>query len=76
MGILQEKPTQVSEEELKELSILFLIINNLDVFRKNIELISVNCVYPEDSVKALLYSSKDINFSKIKFQKFGLVFEY
>ena len=32
----------------------------------NIELISVNCVYPEDSVKALLYSSKDINFAKIK----------
>ena len=29
-----------NEEELKELSILFLIINNLDIFRKNIELIS------------------------------------
>ena len=29
-----------SEEELKEFSILFLIINNLDIFRKNIELIS------------------------------------
>ena len=28
------------EKELKEFSILFLIINNLDVFRKNIELIS------------------------------------
>jgi len=28
------------EEELKELSILFLVINNLDIFRKNIELIS------------------------------------
>ena len=27
----------------------------------NIELISVNCVYPEDSVKALLYSSKESN---------------
>lgn len=32
----------------------------------NIELLSVNCVYPENSVKALLYSSKDINFAKIK----------
>ena len=32
----------------------------------NVELVSVNCVYPEDSVKALLYSSKDINFAKIK----------
>ena len=28
------------EKELKEFSILFLVINNLDVFRKNIELIS------------------------------------
>ena len=29
-----------SEKQLKEFSLLFLIINNLDVFRKNIELIS------------------------------------
>tara|TARA_B100000029_G_C17558350_1_gene952429 strand:+ start:287 stop:2074 length:1788 start_codon:yes stop_codon:yes gene_type:complete len=29
-----------SEKELKEFSILFLVINNLDIFRKNIELIS------------------------------------
>ena len=29
-----------TEEELKEFSILFLIINNLEIFRKNIELIS------------------------------------
>ena len=28
------------ERELKEFSILFLVINNLDIFRKNIELIS------------------------------------
>jgi len=28
------------EEELKEFSILFLVINNLDIFRKKIELIS------------------------------------
>ena len=28
------------EKELKEFSILFLVINNLDIFRKNIELIS------------------------------------
>lgn len=33
---------------------------------KNIELISINCVVPENSVKALLYSSKHIEFSKIK----------
>jgi DNA primase len=31
---------QFEEKELKEFSILFLIINNLDVFRKNIETIS------------------------------------
>jgi DNA primase len=28
------------EKELKEFSILFLVINNLDIFRKNLELIS------------------------------------
>ena len=28
------------EKELKEFSILFLVMNNLDIFRKNIELIS------------------------------------
>jgi len=32
--------SKFEEKELKELSILFLAINNLDVFRKNIELIS------------------------------------
>jgi hypothetical protein len=33
---------------------------------KNIDLISINCVNPEQSVKALLYSSKDIEFGSIK----------
>lgn len=32
----------------------------------NIDLISVNCVNPEQSVKALLYSSKHIEFGSIK----------
>ena len=32
--------SKFKEEELKEFSILFLIINNLDIFRKKIELIS------------------------------------
>lgn len=32
----------------------------------NIDLVSVNCVNPEDSVKALLYSSKNIQFGSIK----------
>jgi len=31
---------EFSEKELKELSILYLVINNLNIFRKNIELIS------------------------------------
>jgi DNA primase len=35
-----EQRKKFKEQELKEFSILFLIINNLDVFRKNIELIS------------------------------------
>ena len=37
---IYKKINKFNERELKELSILFLIINNLDVFRKNIELIS------------------------------------
>ena len=35
-----KKRNKFSEKELKEFSLLFLVINNLDVFRKNIELIS------------------------------------
>ena len=34
------KRNKFEEKELKEYSILFLVINNLDIFRKNIELIS------------------------------------
>lgn len=32
----------------------------------NVDLISINCVNPEQSVKALLHSSKDIEFGSIK----------
>ena len=35
-----KKRNKFQEKELKEFSILFLIMNNLDIFRKNIELIS------------------------------------
>jgi len=35
-----KKRDRFEEKELKEFSILFLVINNLDAFRKNIELIS------------------------------------
>jgi len=37
---LLKQKNQFEEFELKEFSILFLVINNLDIFRKNIELIS------------------------------------
>jgi DNA primase len=37
---IYQKRNKFEEQELKEFSVLFLIINNLDVFRKNIELIS------------------------------------
>ena len=37
---LQKKRDKFGEKELKEFSILFLVMNNLDIFRKKIELIS------------------------------------
>jgi len=37
---IYKQRNQFQEIELKEFSILFLVINNLDIFRKNIELIS------------------------------------
>lgn len=37
---IYKKRNKFEEKELKEFSILFLIMNNLDIFRKNIELIS------------------------------------
>ena len=37
---ISKKINKFNERELKELSILFLVINNLDIFRKNIELIT------------------------------------
>ena len=37
---LYKKRNKFEEKELKEFSILFLVMNNLDIFRKNIELIS------------------------------------
>jgi len=37
---IYEQRNKFTERELKEFSILFLIINNLDIFRKNVELVS------------------------------------
>ena len=47
--------SRFEEKELKEFSILFLVINSLDIFRKNIELIS-----------EMTFSSKKINEFKQK----------
>jgi DNA primase len=50
-----------SEKALNELSILFLVINNLDVFRKKIELIST-----------IIFSKKEMNEFKTKLIDFLL----
>ena len=50
-----------SEKELNELSILFLVIKNLDIFRKKIELIST-----------IIFSKKEMNEFKTKLIEFLL----
>tara|TARA_Y100000590_G_C15424936_1_gene902859 strand:- start:60 stop:875 length:816 start_codon:yes stop_codon:yes gene_type:complete len=52
---LNKQRNRFEEKELKEFSILFLVINNLDIFRKNIELIS-----------ELTFSTNNINEFKQK----------
>ena len=37
---MHKQRNQFEEKQLKEFSILFLVMRNLDIFRKNIELIS------------------------------------
>ena len=37
---LYKQRSKFEEKELKEFSVLFLVMNNLDIFRKKIELIS------------------------------------
>ena len=62
-----------NEEELKEFSILFLIINNLDIFRKNIELISeiffLNNTMNEFKEKLIDYLLSDKFFDKKKLRQ-------
>jgi len=49
---LSKKRNKFKEKELKEFSAIYLIINNLNIFRKNIELISeVN--FSDDTIKEL-----------------------
>ncbi len=58
---LYKKRDKFGEKELKEFSILFLIINNLDIFRKNIELIS-----------EINFSTESLEEFKEKILKFSL----
>ena len=64
------------EEELKEFSILFLVINNLDIFRKKIELISEitfsNDIMNEFKKRLIDYllSEKFFNRKKINLEDF------
>ena len=68
-------------KELKEFSILFLVINNLDIFRKNIELISEmtfsNKLKNEFKQKLIDYllSEKFFNRKKIEIEDFDQKFK-
>jgi len=70
-----------NEGELKEFSILFLIINNLDIFRKNIELISEitfsNNIMNEFKQKLIDYllSDKFFDSKKLKQEDFDQKFK-
>ena len=61
---------QFGEKELKEFSIFFLVMNNLDIFRKNIELISEvsfsNKVIDEFKKKLIEYLLSEKFFDKKK----------
>jgi len=76
-----KRRNKFKEEELKEFSILFLIINNLDIFRKNIELISditfSNNIMNEFKQKLIDYllSEKFFDRKKIKTEDFDIKFK-
>jgi len=67
---------QFQENELKEFSILFLAINNLDIFRKNIELISEitfsSNLINEFKKKLIDYLLSEKFFDKKKIRNLGL----
>ena len=65
---LYKKREQFSEKELKEFSILYLVINNLDIFRKNIELIS-EITFSTDLLNELKQKLVDYLLSENFFQK-------
>ena len=64
--------SKFEEKELKEFSILFLAINNLDIFRKNIELVSEmtfsNKIMDEFKQKLIDYLLSEKFFEKKKLE--------
>jgi len=74
---IYKKRNKFEEKELKEFSILFLVINNLDIFRKNIELIS-EITFSKDVLKKFkqklieyLLSEKFFEIKKLKLEDFN-----
>ncbi len=74
---IYKKRNKFEEKELKEFSILFLVINNLDIFRKNIELIS-EITFSKDVLKKFkqklieyLLSEKFFERKKLKLEDFN-----
>ena len=70
---LYKKKNKFEEKELKEFSILFLIMNNLDIFRKKIELIS-KIIFTDDLLnefkqKLVSYLLSEQFFNKKKVDK-------
>ena len=69
---LYKERNKFEEKELKEFSILFLVINKLDVFRKNIELISEitfsNNIMNEFNQKLIDYLLSEKFFDKKKLE--------
>ena len=78
---LYKHRNKFEERELKEFSILFLVINNLDIFRKNIELVSEinfsNDIMNEFKQKLLDYlmSEKFFNKKKLELEDFDIKFK-
>ena len=78
---LYKHRNKFEEKELKEFSILFLIINNLDIFRKNIELISdltfSNSLMNEFKEKLINYlmSEKFFDRKKLEIKDFDQKFK-
>jgi DNA primase len=78
---LYKHRNKFEERELKEFSILFLVINNLDIFRKNIELVSEinfsNDIMNEFKQKLLDYLmlEKFFNKKKLELEDFDIKFK-